>query len=91
TIPAKALTPWVQKVEEESDGRISIELYHAMSLGGAPPQLFDQAQDGVVDLVWTIVGYTPGRFPSTEPFELPFMMVDGEITSKAFHEYCEAH
>lgn len=91
TIPAKALTPWAQKVEEESDGRIVVELYHAMSLGGAPPQLYDQAQDGVVDLVWTIVGYTPGRFPSTEPFELPFMMVDGEITSKAFHEYCETY
>jgi len=91
TIPAQALTPWAEKVEAESDGRISIELYPAMSLGGAPPQLYDQAQDGVVDLVWTIVGYTPGRFPSTEAFELPFMMIDGEITSKAFHEYCETY
>jgi TRAP-type C4-dicarboxylate transport system substrate-binding protein len=91
TIPTQALTPWAEKVEADSDGRISIEHFPAMSLGGAPPQLYDQAQEGVVDLVWTIVGYTPGRFPSTEPFELPFMMVDAEITSKAFHEYCETY
>ena len=91
TIPAKALIPWAEKVEEESDGRIAIELYHTMSLGGAPPQLYDQAQDGVVDLIWTVIGYTPGRFPSTEAFELPFIMMNGEITSRAFHEYCETH
>ncbi len=91
TIPAQALTPWAQKVEEESNGRISVSLNHAMSLGGTPPQLYDQAAEGVVDLIWTVIGYTPGRFPTTEAFELPFVMVNGEITSKAFHEYCEQH
>lgn len=89
TIPAKALTPWAQKVEADSGGRIKIELYHTMALGGAPPQLFDQAKDRVVDLIWTVIGYTPGRFPATEAFELPFVMTNGEATSKAFHEYCE--
>ena len=44
-----------------------------MQLGGTPPQLYDQAQDGVVDIVWTLPGNTPGRFPSTEVFELPFI------------------
>ena len=89
TIPAKALTPWAEKVMAESGGRIKVELYPAMQLGGKPPELFDQAKDGVVDLIWTVIGYTPGRFPSTEAFELPFVMTTGEATSKAFHEYCE--
>ena len=44
-----------------------------MQLGGTPPQLYDQARDGVVDIVWTLPGNTPGRFPSTEVFELPFV------------------
>ena len=44
-----------------------------MQLGGAPPQLFDQARDGVVDIVWTLPGYTAGRFPRLEVFELPFV------------------
>jgi TRAP-type transport system periplasmic protein len=91
TIPAQALTPWREKVMAESDGRIQIDQFDAMALGGTPPQLVDQVSDGVVDLIWTVIGYTPGRFPSTEVFELPFIMTNGEATSKAFHEYCEAH
>jgi TRAP-type C4-dicarboxylate transport system substrate-binding protein len=87
TIPAKALTPWAEKVMADSNGRIKVELYPAMQLGGSPPELYDQAADGVVDLIWTVIGYTPGRFPASETFELPFLMTNGEATSKAFHEF----
>ncbi|MCB1452247.1 MAG: TRAP transporter substrate-binding protein [Rhizobiaceae bacterium] len=91
TIPAKAIVPWAEKVEADSGGRIKVERFDAMALGGTPPQLIDQVTDGVVDLIWTVIGYTPGRFPSTEVFELPFIMTNGEATSKAFHEFCEMH
>ena len=90
TIPARALIPWAQKVEKESGGKIKVQLYHAMSLGGgSPATLFDQAKDGVVDLTWTVLGYTPGRFPKTEVFELPFMSGNAESSSKALQEYVE--
>jgi TRAP-type C4-dicarboxylate transport system substrate-binding protein len=89
TIPAKALIPWAQKVEAESGGKIKVQLFHAMALGGAPPQLFDQARDGVVDLTWTVLGYTPGRFNKAEVFELPFMSGSAEQSSQAFQEYVE--
>lgn len=89
TIPARALTPWAQKVEKESGGRIKVQLFHAMQLGGTPPQLFDQAKDGVVDLTWTVLGYTPGRFNKAEVFELPFMTTTAEAGSKAFQEYVD--
>ena len=91
TIPAKAIVPWADKVEADSGGRIKVDKFDAMALGGTPPQLIDQVTDGVVDLIWTVIGYTPGRFPSTEVFELPFIMTNGVATSKAFHEYCEMH
>ncbi|MGI9216658.1 MAG: TRAP transporter substrate-binding protein [Hydrogenophaga sp.] len=89
TIPARAIVPWAQKVEAESGGRIKVQIFNAMQLGGAPPQLFDQARDGVVDLTWTVLGYTPGRFPRTEVFELPFMSGSAEQSSKAIQEYVE--
>lgn len=91
TIPAKALGPWAEKVMKESGGRLKIDRFDTMALGGKPPELYDQAKDGVVDIIWTVIGYTPGRFPSTEAFELPFIMTNGEATSRAFHEYCEKH
>ncbi len=80
---------WMDKVEKESGGRIRFEGYPAMQLGGSPAQLFDQARDGVVDIVWTLPGNTPGRFPRTEVFELPFMMNNAEATSKAYWEYVQ--
>ncbi len=30
-----------------------------------------QVVDGVVDIIWTVNGYTPGLFPRSEVFELP--------------------
>ncbi len=87
TIPADAIDPWIERVEAASGGRIEIQHYPAMQLGGAPPSLFDQARDGVVDIIWTVLGYTPGRFQKTEAFELPFMVTSGAATSKAFHQY----
>ena len=89
TIPAKAITPWIEKVEKDSGGKIKIEKFDTMALGGKPPELVDQVRDGVVDIIWTVIGYTPGRFPSTEVYELPFMMTNGEETSRAMQRYCE--
>ena len=83
-VPALVLDVWADQVEEASDGRIEIERYPSMQLGGAPPELIDQAIDGVADIVWTVVGYTPGRFPSTEVFELPFMVADARAASCAY-------
>ena len=91
TIPKNALEPWAKKVADESGGRIAVELYPAMQLGGKPADLVDQVKDGVVDLIWTVIGYTPGRFPKTEAFELPFVMTTAEATSVAFQEYYEKH
>lgn len=83
-VPKELLIPWAEKIGTDSGGRIKIEVFSAMSLGGTPPQLMDQARDGVVDIVWTLPGYTPGRFPSVEVFELPFMMTNAEATSRAY-------
>ena len=89
TVPAKILKPWGERVEAASDGRIKIDHFDAMSLGGKPPELIDQAIDGVADIVMTVVGYTPGRYPKTEVFELPFMMTNPVATSKAFQDLVE--
>lgn len=80
---------WMDKVEKDSGGKIKFEGYPAMQLGGTPVQLYDQAKDGVVDIVWTLPGNTAGRFPRIEVFELPFMMNNAEATSKAYWEYVQ--
>lgn len=96
-LPAQAysavhfIQPWADRVMAESEGRIEVQVYPAMSLGGTPPQLFDQARDGIVDIVWTLAGYTPGRFPLAEIFDLPFIAPDAEHGSRAAWRFFEAH
>jgi TRAP-type C4-dicarboxylate transport system substrate-binding protein len=52
-----------------------------MALGGKPPQLINQARDGVVDLVWTVNGYTANLFPRSEVFELPFVHTNNAVAT----------
>ncbi len=90
-VPKLVLDVWADKVAKDSGGRIKIEHYAAMSLGGKPGELYDQTKDGVVDLAWTVNGFTPGRFPHAEVFELPFMMTNAEATSRAYWDVYEKY
>ena len=88
---SKFIKPWADKVEADSGGRIKVDIYPAMQLGGKPPQLFDQVRDGVADVVWTVAGYTAGRFPMIEVFELPFVPGSAEATSQAAQSFYETY
>lgn len=67
----KLLEPWARKLEKISNGKIKVEIYPSMSMGGKPNELYKQSRDGVADIVYTVAGYTPGVFPRTEVLELP--------------------
>lgn len=90
-VPKLVLDVWADKVEADSGGRIKIDRFGAMALGGKPPELIDQAIDGAVDIVWAVNGFTPGRFPRTEVFELPFMVSDARAASSAYWQMFERH
>lgn len=84
------IEPWAKSIEEASNGRIAFEIFPAMSLGGAPPELYSQVRDGVADIVWTVPGYTPGTFPRTEVFELPGIhLSDARATNLAIQDLME--
>ncbi len=92
SVPAFFMAPWADKVMEESNGRIKVELYPGMQLGGKPPAIYDQIRDGVIDGGWTIPSYNPGRFPEAEALELPFITgLDAEASSRAAWEYAEKY
>ncbi len=89
--PKNHVEPWCEKIARESNNRLRCQIFPAMQLGGAPPQLIDQVRDGVADIVWTLPGYTAGRFPMMEVFELPFMTHSAEAASKAAWQYYEKY
>lgn len=81
------MRPWAKEIEKKSAGRVEVQVFPAMQLGGKPSDLYGQARDGVVDIVWTLPGYSPGRFPLTEVFEMPFVAGDAVATSQALTEF----
>src|SRR5689334_13591624 len=88
----KFLAPWARKVENESGGRIRLDLFPSMQLGGAPAALFDQARDGVADIVWAAPSHTPGRFPKIDTFALPFLPSRRAlVSSKALTDFAAAN
>jgi TRAP-type C4-dicarboxylate transport system substrate-binding protein len=91
TFHTQVAQPWAQQLATASGGRIKVDLFPAMQLGGAPPALFDQARDGVVDIIWTLPGNTPGRFPIIETFELPFLPGTATANSQALAEFAAKH
>ena len=89
--PTRILAPWCDKIAAESNNRMKCQIYPAMQLGGTPAQLIDQAKDGVVDISFTLPGYTAGRFPVMEVFELPFITSTAEAGSKAAWDFYVKH
>jgi TRAP-type C4-dicarboxylate transport system substrate-binding protein len=83
------VSPWCDKIAQESNNRLKCQIYPAMQLGGTPPQLFDQAKDGVADIVWTLPTYQAGRFTKAEVFELPFLTRNATTASPALWEYVQ--
>jgi len=69
----QVITPWARRVEKQSGGRIKVEIYPDLSLGGRSPDLVDQVKSGIIDIVWTAAAYTPGLFARTEVFALPIV------------------
>jgi TRAP-type C4-dicarboxylate transport system substrate-binding protein len=82
---------WCDKLNKESADKLKCQIYPAMTLGGTPPQLIEQARDGVADIVWTLPTYSAGRFTKSEVFELPFVTKSAKGSSEAFWHYAQKH
>lgn len=65
-----AFIPWAKKIEEESNGRLKVEIYPSATLS-KPDNTYDAVSKGTVDIGVQVQGYMNGRFPLTQIAELP--------------------
>lgn len=90
--PTHFMQPWADAIEAQSDGRIAVEIFPFMQLGGSAVNMYDLIADGAVDGGWVIPGYQPGRFPKAEALELPFMVTkSAEAASLAAWDFTQTH
>ncbi|MGP5361043.1 TRAP transporter substrate-binding protein [Psychrobacter celer] len=69
-INTEGFEPWAEKIEEDSNGRLKVEIYPSATLS-KPGATYDAAAKGTVDIGMQVQGYTAGRFPLTQVVELP--------------------
>lgn len=84
--PAHTLTTgqieWCEMLAAKVPGKIKCNaLPRAVT---AAPGTFDAVRNGLVDISFTVHGYTPGRFVMPQMVEFPFMGDSSEVTSVAF-------
>ncbi len=78
---ANVIPDWVQRIEEQSDGRIAIEVFPAGQLLGIA-DIYDGVEAGVADIGWGLPAIQPGRFPMLSLMELPFEFQSAEQASR---------
>ncbi len=78
---SQSLLAWSAQIDEASGGSLVISFD-----GGAlakPPGQYDVARDGIADMAYPVLGYTPGRFTIMRGTELPFLSPSAEVGSQA--------
>jgi TRAP-type C4-dicarboxylate transport system substrate-binding protein len=86
-ITATMLVPLCEDIDKATAGRVKCNI-----LPKAPvtaPQTFDAVRDGLIDLSYTVHGYTPGRFVLTDSVEFPFMADTSAVMSVAYQRIYE--
>jgi TRAP-type transport system periplasmic protein len=73
---------WCAQLEQKTAGKAKCNI---LPRGvAAPPATFDAVRNGLADLSFTVHGYTPGRFVTTQVAEFPFLGNFSEPVSVAF-------
>ena len=57
---ADLFVPWAADIERVTEGRVKVQILPAPL--GPPSASFDLAKNGVTDIGFAVMGYTPGRF-----------------------------
>lgn len=83
------LEEWASAVEEASDGRLEINIFHGGTLGPAT-ESYNMVESGAVDIAWGLPSMTTGKFPLTDVGALPFTAEDSLQASYALWDLYES-
>lgn len=88
TMQVKVFEPWAKKLGELTGGKVKVTFYPGGALGKAP-DTYSVVEKGIADMGYYLHDYTPGRFPLTTVFELPFMVPNAEKLGTAMWKIYE--
>jgi TRAP-type C4-dicarboxylate transport system substrate-binding protein len=77
----RVLEPWIEAVQKDSDGTLTINWFKGGSLGNQRT-IYDNIVNGTADAGWVTPSVVPGRLPRSAVANLPFQ-VEGLTASQA--------
>lgn len=79
---SEVIVPMTEQIAEATGGEVVPEILPAPL--GPPPAHYDFAVNGVADITFGVLGYSPGRFKTTNIAEIPFIGDSAEAVSVAY-------
>ncbi len=87
-IHSQLIKEWIREVESRTNGKISIQFYPAETKVSGP-QTYNAVQHGYVDIGFSVMQYTRGRFPLMDFIGLPLGFSNGQINTAIINEVYE--
>jgi len=84
-IQSQLADAWCKEVQKRTNGQVQISYYPGQTLTKAP-QCYDGVVEGLSDIGFSILQYTPGRFPLMDVINLPIGVPSGEVATAIINE-----
>ncbi|AQQ54721.1 type 2 periplasmic-binding domain-containing protein [Planococcus lenghuensis] len=84
-----AMVPWMERVEELTEGQVEFETFTGGELVAVPDE-GSAVLDGTIDVALILPIYQPDQFPMAEVTMLPLSYSDTEIASNAWRQLIES-
>lgn len=88
SFPAVQMEEWAKRLNERTDGRVSVELFPGGTLLGSG-DIFDGVKEGVVDVGMDSPAYDVGRFPLSSVVSLPVGFPNSRVASHTMLDLIE--
>lgn len=73
-ITSNVLLPLTRDISAASGNTLQIDVFAGGTLGRNPAQQLKLVTDGIADMAWIVLPYTPGRFDDAEVIGQPFLI-----------------
>lgn len=84
-IQSQLAEAWCKEVEKRTEGRVTIEYFPGQTLTKGTA-CYDGVVNGLSDLGFSLLPYTPGRFPVMEVTDLPIGHTNGRAATAVINE-----
>jgi TRAP-type C4-dicarboxylate transport system substrate-binding protein len=84
-IQSKLVESWCREVENRTNGRVKIKFYPGATLA-KPEEIYDGVVKGRFDIGFSMLQYSPSRFPVMGAVDLPLGYTSGKVATAVANE-----